>query len=197
MNMRLLLAPIALFAAATSANAQQVAMRGQVDDMPGHPGRYLVDCTNAELTSSVVNLSSFIGLEVELNGSWNGSSTTPVVDVATMSAVNKLFDISGTGKIATDATFEVTSAPGDFTVMFAALDFGFAPAHRAGVLLLSLSPMLTVGSGIVAADGTFQLTGKVPNDPALDGIVIYGQAFVAFAAGGATLSNPDCLTLHK
>jgi hypothetical protein len=197
MNMRLVFAPIIIFAAAVSASAQQVSLRGQVDDMPGQPGRYLVDCTNTELTSSVVTLSSYVGLEVELSGSWTGSSSTPVVDVATMSTVNKLFDISGTGKIDTVATFEVTSSPGDFTVMFAALNYGFLPANRAGVLLLSMSPMLTIGSGIVAPDGTFQVTGKVPNDPALDGVVIYGQAFVAFVAGGATLSNPDCITLHK
>jgi hypothetical protein len=197
MSMRLLLASFVLFAAATSARAQQVSLRGQVDDMPGHPGRYLVDCTNTELTSSVVTLSSYIGLEVELKGSWNGSPTTPVVDVATMSTVNKLFDISGTGKLDTAATFEVTSAPGDFTVMFAALDYGFIPAHSAGVLLLSINPMLTVASGIVAPDGTFQVTGKVPNDPALNGVVIYGQAFVVFTAGGVTLSNPDCITLHS
>jgi len=197
MNLRFALAPLVLAAAAVSAQAQQVSFRGKVEDMPAQPGRFVVGCTDTELTSSVVKLNAFVGQQVELSGAWNGSSSAPVVDVATMAATNKLFEVGGGGKIGTDLSFKVTSQPGDFTVMFAALDAGFMPAHRAGVLLLSVSPLLTVASGFVAPDGTLEVKGSIPNDPALDGLVIYGQAFVSFTAGGADLSNPDCVTLHS
>jgi hypothetical protein len=196
-NIRYVLAPFVLAVAALSAQAQQVSLRGKVEDMPANPGRFIVGCTDTELTSSVVNLNSFVGQQVELDGAWNGSATAPVVDVATMNTAAKLFEVGGGGQIGTDLSFKVTSSPGDFTIMFAALDSSFAPAHRAGVLFLSLTPMLTVASGIVHADGTFEVKGSIPNDPTLDGVVIYGQSFIAFTAGGAALSNPDCVTLHK
>jgi hypothetical protein len=197
MNVRFALAPLVLAAAAVSAHAQQVSLRGKVEDMPGQPGRFIVGCTAAELTSSVIDLKSFVDQQVELTGSWNGSSAAPVVDVATMGTVAKLFEVGGGGQIGTDLSFKVTSSPGDFTIMFAALDSGFMPAHKAGVLLLSLTPMLTVASGFVAPDGTLEVKGQIPNDPTLVGVEVHGQAFVSFIAGGATLSNPDCVTLHS
>lgn len=196
MNVRLALAPLVLVAAAVTAHAQQVSLRGKVEDMPSQPGRFIVGCTVTELTSSVVDLNSFVGQQVELTGSWNGSSSAPVVDVATMGTVNKLFEVGGSGQIGSELSFKVTSSSGDFAIMFAALDSGFMPAHRAGVLLLSLSPLLTVASGFVAPDGTLEVKGSIPNDPSLIGIEVHGQAFVAFAAGGAALSNPDCTTIH-
>ena len=196
MHIRFALAPLLVAIAAAAAPAQQVSLRGKVEDMPSQPGRFIVGCTATELTSSVVDLNASVGQQVELTGSWNGSSSAPVVDVATLNTVAKLFEVGGGGQIGTDLKFKVTSSPGDFTIMFAALDSGFMPAHKAGVLFLSLTPMLTVASGFVAPDGTLEVKGQIPNDPSLAGIEVHGQAFVSFTTGGATLSNPDCVTIH-
>jgi hypothetical protein len=193
--MRLLLASFALALLAVDASAQQVTLRGQVEDVAG--GGFFVDCTDTTLTSSTVDLNAFNGQQVELSGTWNGSSVAPNVDVAAIAAVAKLFEVGGGGKLGDELRLKVTSNPGDVAIMFVALDDGFLPAHKNGVLLLDFATMLHVATGTVAGDGTFEVKGTIPNDPALDGLVVHGQSFVAFTGGGAVLSNPDCVTLHS
>jgi hypothetical protein len=197
MSGRSILVPFLLAAAAATASAQTVSVRGKVEDVSGQPGRFVLDCTKAELTSSAVDLNAFVGQQVALTGAWNGSSDAPVVDVATMQAVAETFEVGGNGQLGGELSFLVTSNPGDTALMFAALDSGFLPASKAGTLLLSVSPLILVASGTVGGDGTFEVKGDVPDDPALDGVTVYGQAFIAFAAGGVALSNNDCNTLHR
>jgi hypothetical protein len=197
MKMHRFLAPIVLAALSTSLSAQTVTLRGKVEDNPALPGTFMLGCTDTALTSAGPNLVPFDGLQVQLTGTWNGSSTAPSVDVTSIATAAKLFEVGGGGTIGKDISFKVTSAPGDLAVMFAALDANFVPAHSLGVLFLSLTPMLHVATGTVAGDGTFEVKGTIPNDPALDGVVVYGQAVVGFTAGGATLSNPDCVLLHN
>lgn len=194
--MRSLLASFALAFFAVDASAQQVTLRGQVENVAGGGG-FFVDCTDTTLTSSTIDLNAFVGQQVELSGTWNGSSDTPSVDVAAITAVAKLFEVGGGGKLGDEARLKVTSNPGDVAILFVALDDGFLPAHKNGVLLLDFATMLHVATGTVAGDGTFEVKGTIPNDPALDGLVVHGQSLVAFTGGGAVLSNPDCLTLHS
>jgi hypothetical protein len=194
--MRSLLASFALALLVVDASAQQVTLRGQVENVAGGGG-FFVDCTDTTLTSSTVDLNAFNGQQVELSGTWNGSSDAPSVDVSAIAAVAKLFEVGGGGKLGDEVRFKVTSDPGDVAIMFVALDDGFLPAHKSGVLLLDFATMLHVATGTVAGDGTFEVKGTIPNDPALDGLVVHGQSFVAFSAGGAVLSNPDCVTLHS
>jgi len=194
--MRSLLASFALALLVVDASAQQVTLRGKVEDVSGGGG-FFVDCTDTTLTSSTVDLNAFNGQQVELSGTWNGSSDAPNVDVAAIAAVAGLFEVGGGGKIGDEVRFKVTSNPGDVAIMFVALDDGFLPAHKNGVLLLDFATMLHVATGTVGGDGTFEVKGTIPNDPALDGLVVHGQSLVAFMAGGAVLSNPDCVTLHN
>ena len=194
--MRSLLASFALALLAVDASAQQVTLRGKVENVSGGGG-FFVDCTDTTLTSSTIDLNAFVGQQVELNGTWNGSSAAPSVDVAAISAVAKLFEVGGGGKLGDEVRLKVTSDPGDVAIMFVALDDGFLPAHRNGVLLLDFATMLHVATGTVGGGGTFEMKGTVPNDPALDGLVVHGQSLVVFTAGGAVLSNPDCVTLHS
>jgi len=194
MSLRSLLVPIVFLAAAASVNAQSVKLRGKVEDSAG---RFVVGCTDTQLTSSTIDLNAYVGTQVEIDGTWNGSATDPAVDVTAIDAIAKLFEVGGNGKLGGEVSFKITSTPGDFGVMFAALDVSFLPAHRAGTLFLPFGSMLTVATGFVGAAGTFEVKGNVPDDPALDGLVAYGQAFVAFVGGGAALSNPDCITLHQ
>jgi len=194
--MRSLLASFALALLAVDASAQQVTLRGKVEDVSGGGG-FFVDCTDTTLTSSTIDLNAFVGQQVELSGTWNGSSDAPSVDVAAIAAVARLFEVGGGGKLGDEARFKVTSDPGDVAIMFVALDDGFLPARKNGVLLLDFATMLHVATGTVGGDGTFEVKGTIPNDPALDGLVVHGQSLVAFTAGGAVLSNPDCVTLHS
>jgi hypothetical protein len=194
--MRSLLASFALALLVVDASAQQVTLRGQVENVPGGSG-FFVDCTDTTLTSSTLDLNAFNGQQVELSGTWNGSSDAPSIDVAAIAAVAKLFEVGGGGKLGDEVRFKVTSDPGDVAIMFAALDDGFLPAHKSGVLLLDFATMLHVATGTVAGDGTFEVKGTIPNDPALDGLVVHGQSLVVFTGGGAVLSNPDCVTLHS
>jgi hypothetical protein len=186
---------IAVFALiAGLAQAQAVHFRGKVEDISGS-NRFVIDCTNVELTSSQFDLNQFLGDQVDASGTWNGSTTTPVIEVTAIQIVARLFEVGGNGKIGGELTFEVTSNPGDMTAVFASIASGFIPTPNAGTFFLALQPLLLIGRGTIPGGGTLQLHVNVPNDPALVGITVFGQALLAFTAGGTLWSNPDCKTI--
>jgi len=103
--------------------------------------------------------------------------------------------VGGNGHIGGELSFAVTSNPGDMTAMFASIASGFIPTPNAGTFFLSLQPLLLIGTGTVPGGGKLERKVTVPNDPALVGITVFGQALVAFSAGGTLWSNPDCKTI--
>lgn len=187
----------ALLALAATAPAQDVVLRGKVEDVSGTTNRFVVDCTDTALTSAAFDLNAWVGQQVELTGTWNGSSASPSVEVTAIAPIAESFEIGGGAKIGDQAVFAVTSNPGDLTVMFAALGAGFAPTRRAGTLLLDANPIVEIGSGVVRGDGRLEITVDIPDDPSIVGIEVFGQALIAFAAGGKTWSNPDCKTISQ
>ncbi len=177
------------------AHGSEVNLRGKVEDVSQTQNQFFVDCTSVELTSGQFDLNAFVGLQVRLTGNWNGSSTAPSVDVTAIEVVPETFEIGGNGDLGGELQFKVTSNPGDFTVMFASLNEGFGPSRR-GVLFLG-PPLFTIGFGTIPGGGNLEIKVSIPDDPALDGLTVLGQAIVGFAAGGSISTNPDCATINQ
>ena len=188
------LLPLALLSATTAA-AQDVTFRGKVEDVSGTTNQFFLDCTDVDLTSAAFNLNLFVGAQVEIQGSWNGSVANPAVVVDAITTVPESFEIGGGGKIGELAHPTVTAAPGSLALTFASLSTSFVPFGAAGVGFLGGNPFST-GSGTIGGAGVLQLNIPVPNDPNLIGVEIYGQAVVIDGGTGAlTFTNPDCKEL--
>lgn len=183
---------LALFTLSSLAAAQSVTVRGKVEDVSGAPGQFILDCTNVDLSSSNFDLNQFVGAQVELQGTWNGSTASPAVLVTALQSVGESFEIGGSGQIGTLAKPSVTGTPGSLAITFASLSSSFVPTAGFGTVLLGGIPFHT-GSGTIPAGGTRELSVLIPNDSALIGIDIFGQGAI-IAAGTVQLTNPDCKT---
>ena len=190
--------PIALSAILTItslANAQDVTFKGKVEDVSGTAGQFVVDCTSVDLSSTAFNLNLFVGQQVEIQGTWNGSVANPAVVVNAIQSVPESFELGGGGKIGDVAQPTVTAAPGSLAFTFASLSTSFLPLGSAGVGFLGGNPFKT-GSGTVGGAGILELNVPIPNDPSLIGVTVYGQAIVVDPGTGAfEFTNPDCKEL--
>lgn len=174
--------------------SQQLTIRGVVEPDEDAPGSFCLDCTDAVLTSSTVNLADFAEVAVELTGSWNGSATDPVLDVTAIAPLPASFAITGSDVIGESLAFRIAGPAGHLAATFYARDRGFT-ALPSGVLLLDLATMASLGAGVVSAEGVFQVTTNIPNNPALVGLDAYGQGFL-FSAGTLTFTNVDCFRVR-
>jgi len=188
----LCIASIALIS--TTSQAQDVMLRGKVEDVPG-TNQFFVDCTNVALQSSTIDLNAFLGLQVELHGTNIGTTQNPRIDVTSIKAIPRIFEVGGNGSIGRELQLQVVSNPGDQAWLFADVASGFAPAHSFGTFLLAhvLPP---VAQGTVPATGVLQISLPIPNNPNLVGLEVFGQALVA-GSGVASLSNADCKTISR
>jgi len=186
---------LALLALSTPALAQDVTFRGKVEDVSGTANQFFLDCTDVDLSSGAFNLNDFVGQQVEIEGSWNGSVANPAVVVNAIQAVIESFEIGGGGKIGELAHPSVTAAPGSLAFTFASLSTSFLPLGASGVGFLG-GNVFGTGSGTIPGGGILELNIPVPNDPSLIGVDIFGQAIVADPGTGAfEFTNPDCKTL--
>lgn len=188
-----LLAPFALCALASTALAQDVHFRGKIEDVSG-TSQFVVDCTNVQLTSSSINLSGLVGQQVEIDGTWNGSFSSPSVEVTATTPVTDDFEIGGSTKIGEMAQVEVLSDPGDNVNVYGSLDPGFFPLPLTGAVLIDPSTAELIASGTVTVGGVLQLDSMIPNEPALVGLSYYGQAVVLELGGGVHMTTNDCVT---
>ena len=60
------------------------------------------------------------------------------------------------------------------------------------MFLLDLGTVAPVGFGVVGADGIFESTINIPNNPALIGINAYGQGFW-YESGLVKLTGTQCI----
>jgi len=186
-----------LSAAAPASFAQQVRLRGKVEDVQHTQNQFFVDGTDVQLSSTMFDLNPFVGLQTELRGDWNGSFSSPAIVVTAIEVVPETFEIGGGGKIGEKLVFGVTSTPGDFTVMLAALDNGFAPTRRSGVFPPRPQPAARDRLRRDPGGGNLEIDVSIPDDPILVGLEVLGQAILRLSAGGSLWTNPDCKTIDS
>ena len=190
---------VSLLLLASVSTAQQVTFRGKVEDVQGTQNQFVLDCTNAELTSATIDLNAFVAMSAEMTGQWNGSVTAPMVVVETLTLVPETFEIGGGAKIGDTSTLSFTATPGDLAIGVLSIAPTFVPFRRAnGVILANsaTSHRLLQRFGTVGGTGILEIPFMIPNDPSLVGFDIYGQG--ALAAGGTIrMTNPDCKTISN
>jgi hypothetical protein len=179
---------VPLFLVSSLPFAQQITLRGKVEDVG--PG-FIVDCTDTQLTSSAFDLNAFVGQHVLIGGTRIGAGNPPLVSVTSIAVTPEIFEIPGNPEIGDTVRFGAIHTPGSQVFFRAALGSGFQPAGSLGTYFLDPATDVAAASGIIPAPGDLELAVALPNDPALIGLTIHGQAIVR-TPGGFLLSNPDC-----
>jgi hypothetical protein len=85
----------ALFCSVSAA--QSVTVRGKVEEVGAN--RFVIDCTHTTLVGTAFDLSLFVGQEVLLTGTWDGSTAVPSVDVQTIVNSIGAFEIPSNPRI--------------------------------------------------------------------------------------------------
>ncbi len=178
----------------SSATAQQVTLRGEIDDTPG--GTFVLDDTSVALSSSAQNLAAFLGQRVTLTGDWNGSFTAPSIDVLSVAPSAEQFDFDGLLRIGSGSSIELVGEPGRLASGLLSLGSSFLPLRRGEVALIDPVQRVWTGTGILEPDGELDLSFSVPDDPSLVGIQVFGQG-VVFGSSQYELTNLDVETIRN
>jgi len=186
---------LALLLMSSPLLAQDVTFSGKVEngegvchDCPGFD--FVLDYTHTSISSATIDLKPFVGLYVKGEGHWNGSVTTPALDVTSLTVVPQSFSIGGGGSIGKTLKFTTFASPGDLAFVMASTKDSFVPSPGVGILFLDPLHLSFLGSGFVGGGGEFTLKVDVPNDPALIGLSVFGQAGL-FTGGALTTTNSD------
>ncbi len=197
----LALAVASMLFAATAVFAQDVSFSGHVQDgkavcyyCPGF--EFVLDNTHASLHSSTIALAPFVGSYVTGTGHWNGSTTTPSIEVTAIQVVPEAFSIGGGGTIGKKMSFNVQAAPGVTAVSVLSFKDGFVPMGTWGTFFLDPLQFFVLGQGVTDSNGQFAIKIDVPNEPALIGLKVFGQAGILGSAGNWTLTNSDLKVLN-
>ncbi len=174
--------------------AQNVTLRGKVENVPG-TGQFIVDCTDTLLVSPGFNLNSVVGQHVLVHGTVISPSGPPAVNVVSIAAIAEIFEIPGNPQIGGEIRFGATYTAGSRVVFNLALAPGFRRVGRAGTYFLDTATSIKAAGGIIPASGHLEIAANVPNDPALIGLTVYAQAAIRLGAA-LVLSNPDCKTIQ-
>jgi hypothetical protein len=176
--------------------AQEVTLRGKVEDVQGTPNQFVIDCTNTALSSTLFDLNLFVGQSVELSGTWSGSPTAPAVQVTQIQAIPETYEIGGGAKLGELSVQGFTAAPGTAVLGLLSLQPGFLPLPGSGTVLIDLGQTVLQASGVIGGSGVLELPFLIPNNPNLLGLDFYGQGAL-IAGGNVTLTNPDCKTVDN
>ena len=182
---------LALLGAAGDSRGQAVSFRGKVEDVPGTANQFLVDGTNTHLTSPAIDLNLYLGQQVLIAGTWNGSASAPSVVVQTTAVVPKTFEVGGNGSIGGQMVFGAIGTPGDSAVLAAGFLPTFVPLPGLGVAFFDPSTMVVVGVGPINGLGQFEISVPIPNDPGLLGLNVLGQGAMSGPVTGILVTNPD------
>jgi len=189
-----LLRLLPLFLLSGAVFAQQVTLRGKVEDLQG-TSHWLVGCTDTELFSAGINLHIFVGQQVLVQGAMLAGSVPPHVDVNTIVSTPETFEIPGNPQTGGTMRFAATYTAGSQVAFYAALAPGFRPVGSAGMFFLDPATAQRVISGVIPALGTLQLSINVPNDATLIGRTVFAQALIR-TGSVLILSNPDCKVIQ-
>lgn len=183
---------------ASMADAQLVQFRGKIEDAenvcyycPGYT--WILDGTKISLSSSTYNIASYYALQVVGEGIWNGSVTTPTINITSMTVTSETCTVGG-GTIGDTMDFTAYSPEGDLAVIAAMLTpvnvtaFGL---FQNQVVVLDQNNFVLVGVGTTDEDGEFNVEVTIPQIPALNGFKVTAQALILPAGGTPFMSNPD------
>lgn len=185
---------LALFA--TSTFAQEVTFDGKVEDgenvcyyCPGFD--FVLDNTHVSLVSPTIALLPLVGQYVHGTGMWNGSATAPKITVTAIQVVPQSFSIGGNGSIGGEMKFTANGAPGSLAILTLGFKDGFVPFGSWGTLFLNPNQMIVLGQGTTDGGGEFSIDIDIPDQPALIGLQVFGQAALVPAGGLLHLTNSD------
>lgn len=194
--MKALPALLPFLLAASAASAQQVTLRGEVQAVAGTGGQFLVDCSNVELQSSTINLAPFVGSQTTIAGRWNGSFSSPRVEVTDIQIVAQTFEIVGSNKIGEVAILSISGSSTSVFEIYTSLGSFFVPFGSAGAVMLEPQTLSRVVRGVIGSEGNFQIKVPIPNASALIGTTIFGQGIKSPGVGSFFLTNADCRTIE-
>ncbi|MEZ5977686.1 MAG: hypothetical protein R3F34_05645 [Planctomycetota bacterium] len=192
-----LLSTLALTLTASFALAQdEVHFSGKVENGEGVcyycPGfDFVVDNTHTSLSSSTIDLLPYVGSYCVGVGTWNGSTTSPAIEVLDISIVPQAFSIGGNSSPGGKMSFNVQAAPGEFALVAVAYKDGYVSLGDAGCAFLAPDTLFVLGQGFTGGSGQMSIKVDLPDDPNLVGRTVFAQAAVAHFDGTVTLTNSD------
>ncbi len=152
---------------------------------PGY--EHVIKLVGTRLVSTSVNILAYHDQDVVMTGTWNGT----VVDVTSIQPTVESFSLSGQGRIGRRLDFSTVGPIGALAVNCAALGSGFAVPAADLALQLQPASLVVMGAGTIGGGGEFKVRLDIPDEPALVGLRLFGQALVVPAQGGAYTTNVD------
>lgn len=187
-------AGLALFA--SSSFAQEVTFDGKVENgeavcyyCPGFD--FVLDNTHVSLVSPTIALLPYVGQYVHGAGVWNGSTTAPKITVTSIAIVPQAFSIGGNGHTGGTVQFTAAGVPGSTGIVLMGFADGFVPFGAWGCLFLNPTQMFVLGQGTLGGNGQYSIKIDVPDEPALIGLKLFGQAALVPQNGTLQLTNSD------
>jgi hypothetical protein len=180
-----------LFTLAPTLTAQAAVVRGELADgratgcyyCPGY--QYVIKWVGTRIESSTVNLAAFLGQQVEFTGDWDGT----IFHVTAAQVVPTSFDLIGNGSIGNRYRCNAQGAPGEVALNAISLGTMFTIPLPTVAALLHPATTVVMGIGTVSTNGEFKSDVDIPDNPALIGLRINGQAFFASTAAGPFRSS--------
>lgn len=190
MKLSSLLLVSTLLAAGLSCQTQ--LLRGKVEDVKNTQNQFVLDCTQIPLTSTALNLSALVGNQYIMQVVNTGSASSPSLDVRSVTPTTKVFDM-GNIRLGRADRWQVRWTAGSTAAVgvTATAVTSYTPAGPLGTFLLG-STFALLARGQVNQLGVFEFSYQPPNNTALVGLSVTGQALVQEPNGFLLLSNPDC-----
>ena len=173
----------------TVPDTDPVGFEGRVQSTSGG---FSIDGSPIQLTSAPAVLGSLVGQYARIEGQWEPGSN----EVAVTSAQAVEPGLVGPQALVAGgtATFQVSANAGDAALVFFSGQSTFAPYNGAADVVF-LGALLQQSAKIVPASGVASFAFPVPQNPALSGVQIYGQAATSPFDGTYDLTNPWTATL--
>jgi hypothetical protein len=176
------------FGFAANLSAQTVVLRGRVE--ADAPNQFHLGATKIPVTSAVLNLNHWVGIDAIMKVADVGSHNAPLLLIQSIATSKRHLDMSpfpigATGKVLVQASAGAKAA----VFLDFASNSGFTPMPSLGTWLLGTSPYL-LAVGKTDANGQFAADYAVPSDRQLVGLLITSQALLE-DGGVWFLSNPE------
>lgn len=177
----------------SNLSAQGQVLRGKIEDNPTTQ-TFFLSCTKLPLTSTVLNLNSLVGQQLEMTVTQLPSGS---LNVLTAAPIAKVFDM-GNLRLGRADRWQITGSPGEAAGMFlTAFDLtGYLPLGAAGTWLLGPT-WLTIATGQINPLGLLEVSFQPPNVPQLVGTTWTAQGARMSTTKGAYFANSDCKVLQQ
>jgi hypothetical protein len=197
-TLSLTLSSFAFVAAAAAQTPLQV--RGEINQgTGGGAGCYwctgapfVLKFTGTTVQSTTVNLNTFLGQKVLIDGVWNGS----VLQANAVQVTTETFSMGGNPSIGGTMRFTTETAPGTLALNMGALGTSFLVPVGSIAVLLDPASLVPLAAGFTNAVGDFRTEINLPNLPSLIGMRVFGQSVIAPAGAPLFASNIDAVEIQ-